>query len=219
MSVNNVSVLVVESDDILRAIYSRLVAAQAKEVLTATNGHEGFQVYKAKKPDIIITDIKLPVINGIDMIKKNPLNRAVRIDKMTLAALEATLRLYLDPEAARREVPTVRMITEKPENLKKQAQALARTLRRELGESAKIGVREGVSRVGGGAFPEQDLKTYLVTTVPKANVTVEELKERLLKTEPPLVGRIEEEAFCLDPRTLTREEHKLCAEALSQVLI
>jgi len=70
MSVNNVSVLVVESDDILRAIYSRLVAAQAKEVLTATNGHEGFQVYKAKKPDIIITDIKLPVINGIDMIKK-----------------------------------------------------------------------------------------------------------------------------------------------------
>ncbi len=154
----------------------------------------------------------------IDAIKKNPLNRAVRIDKMTLAALEATLRLYLDPETAKREVPTVRMITESPENLKKQAQALARTLRRELDESADIGVREGVSRVGGGAFPEQDLKTFLVTVLLKFKVTVEELKEGLLSTEPPLIGRIEEDAFCLDPRTLSREEYKLCAEAISQIL-
>lgn len=154
----------------------------------------------------------------IDMIKKNPLNRAVRIDKMTLAALEATLRLYLDPETARREVPTVRMITERPENLKKQAQALTRTLRRRLGDSVEISIREGVSRVGGGAFPEQDLKTFLVALMPTGDLSVEDLKERLLSTEPPLVGRIEEDLFCLDPRTLSRDEYQLCAEALSQVL-
>lgn len=154
----------------------------------------------------------------IDMIKKNPLNRAVRIDKMTLAALEATMRLYLDPAAAMREVPTVRMITEKPESLKKQAQSLARVLRRALGDQVKIGVRPGVSRVGGGAFPEQDLKTSLVTVIPQQGISVEDLKERLLSTEPPLVGRIEEDAFCLDPRTLSRDEYKLCAEALSQAL-
>lgn len=154
----------------------------------------------------------------IDMIKKNPLNRAVRIDKMTLAALEATLRLYLDPETAMREVPTVRMITEKPENLKVQAQSLARVLRRGLGDAVKVGVREGVSRVGGGAFPEQDLKTFLVTVVPQNKISVEVLKERLLSTEPPLVARIELDAFCLDPRTLSREEYKLVSGAIAQAL-
>lgn len=154
----------------------------------------------------------------IDMIKKNPLNRAVRIDKMTLAALEATLRLYLDPETAKREVPTVRMITETPENLKSQAQSLARVLRRGLGDKVKVSVREGVSRVGGGAFPEQDLKTFLATVLPQTDISVEKLKERLLSTEPPLVTRIEDDLLCLDPRTLSREEYKLCAEAIKQAL-
>ncbi|CCO24753.1 L-seryl-tRNA(Sec) selenium transferase [Maridesulfovibrio hydrothermalis] len=154
----------------------------------------------------------------IDMIKSNPLNRAVRIDKMTLAALEATLRLYLDPDTAMREVPTVRMIMEKPENLKTQARSLARVFRRVLGDSVKVGVREGVSRVGGGAFPEQDLKTFLVTVLPQVNISVEELKERLLSTEPPLVARIEFDAFCLDPRTLSREEYHMAAQSVLQAL-
>ncbi len=155
----------------------------------------------------------------IDMIKKNTaLTVTVRIDKMTLAALEATLRLYLDPETAKREVPTVRMITETPENLKSQAQSLARVLRRGLGDKVKVSVREGVSRVGGGAFPEQDLKTFLATVLPQTDISVEKLKERLLSTEPPLVTRIEDDLLCLDPRTLSREEYKLCAEAIKQAL-
>ena len=70
MSVENVTVLLVESDDILRTIYTRIIAKQASNVLTATNGEEGYMVYQTKLPDIIITDIKLPVINGIDMVKK-----------------------------------------------------------------------------------------------------------------------------------------------------
>ena len=70
MNIENITVLLVESDDILRAVYKRIIAGQAKRVLVATNGDEGFSVYQSSKPDLIITDIKLPVINGIDMVRK-----------------------------------------------------------------------------------------------------------------------------------------------------
>jgi L-seryl-tRNA(Ser) seleniumtransferase len=155
---------------------------------------------------------------AIETIKRNPLNRAVRIDKMTLAALEATLRLYLDPELARREVPTLRMIAAPEATLKTQAGRLARLLRQELGGRLDIRTRKGVSRVGGGAFPEQDLPTVLVALVPASGVAVEALREALLGTDPPLVGRVEGEALCLDPRTLDTEEFGLAARALAQAL-
>ncbi len=154
----------------------------------------------------------------IDMIKKNPLNRVLRIDKMTLAALEATMRLYLDPETAMAEVPTLKMIMEKPESLKLRAQSLSRVLGRILGDNVTRTVREGVSRVGGGAFPEQDLKTFLVTVVPTGDMSVPELKERLLSSDYPLVGRIEDDAFCLDPRTLTQTEYHMVADSILQAL-
>ena len=154
----------------------------------------------------------------IDMIKKNPLNRVLRIDKMTLAALEATMRLYLDPETAMAEVPTLKMIMEKPESLKLRAQSLSRVLGRVLGDNVTRTVREGVSRVGGGAFPEQDLKTFLVTVVPTGGMSVPELKERLLSSDCPLVGRIEDDAFCLDPRTLTQTEYHMVADSILQAL-
>jgi L-seryl-tRNA(Ser) seleniumtransferase len=155
----------------------------------------------------------------IDLIKKNPLNRALRIDKMTLAALEETLRLYLDPERARREIPTLAMITAEPAELKRKAQTLARTLRSKLGEHFTIGLAPGVSRVGGGSFPERDLPTTLVVLDPKAGApSISAVKEALLATDPPLVGRIEEDRLHLDPRTLAREEFRLVADALAQAL-
>ncbi len=153
----------------------------------------------------------------IDKIKVNPLNRAVRIDKMTLAALEATLRLYLDPDSAGRSVPTLEMITRPEATLKTQAGRLARFLRGGLEGLAEVSTRKGVSRVGGGAFPERDLPTTLVALSPKG-LTVDELKKALLETDPPLVGRIEEEAFCLDPRTVDPGEYKLILSALRQGL-
>ena len=158
----------------------------------------------------------------IDRIKKNPLNRAVRIDKMTLAALEATLRLYLDPDRAAREVPTLRMITMPKDELKARARRLAAKLRRELGELLEVAVVPGVSRVGGGAFPEQDLPTSMVRVVPKnggeGGLRAAELKERLLDTDPPLIGRLEDDAFLLDPRTLDPSEFSLVAASLRQAL-
>ncbi len=153
----------------------------------------------------------------IDRIKKNPINRAMRIDKMTLAALEATLRLYLDMDMARRRIPTLKMITATQESLKSKARRLADAVRSELGDDARVSMKKGVSRVGGGAFPEYDLPGTLVTLDVNA-ISAEKLREALLDTTPPLVGRIEDGLFLLDPRTLTQTELKMAAVALRQAV-
>ena len=153
----------------------------------------------------------------IDRIKKNQLNRALRIDKMTLAALEATLRLYLDPDLARRRVPTLAMITAGREELLARARRLRRRLSKDLAGLAEVAVLPGFSRVGGGSFPEQDLPTSLVAVAPLAG-DVESLRQGLLSTDIPVIGRVEDGRFCLDPRTLMDEEFALVAEALRTVL-
>lgn len=153
----------------------------------------------------------------IERIKKNQLNRALRIDKMTLAALEATLRFYLDPELARRRVPTLAMITAGREELAVRARRLRRRLAKALTGLAEVGVRPGFSRVGGGSFPEQDLPTMLVAVTPKG-MDVEALRQGLLSTELPVIGRVEDGRFCLDPRTLMDEEFLLVTEAVRTVL-
>lgn len=153
----------------------------------------------------------------LDEIKSNPLNRALRIDKMTLAGIEATLRLYLDEEKALQSVPTLRMITANMETLKSQAGRLARMLRTELGEAVEINTRKGNSRVGGGSYPEHDLPTVLVCLRPK-NISVRMLKERLLETTPPMIARVEDNELRMDPRTLHTKEHRLVAAALAQAL-
>ena len=153
----------------------------------------------------------------IDRIKKNPVNRAMRIDKMTLAALEATLRLYLDMDVARRKIPTLRMITASQESLKSKARRLADAIRSELGVKATVAMKKGFSRVGGGAFPEYDLPGTMITLAVDG-VDAEGLREELLNTDPPLVARIEDDQFLLDPRTLTSTELKLAASALRQAV-
>lgn len=152
---------------------------------------------------------------SIERIKRNQLNRALRIDKMTLAALEATLRLYLDPETARQSVPTLAMITASVEDLRGKAKALRRKLR-VLDAWAEIGLRNGFSRVGGGSFPEQDLPTVLVAIRPLA-MDVDALRQALLAVEVPVIGRVEDDAFCLDPRTIMPEEFGLVAGSLAAI--
>ncbi len=153
----------------------------------------------------------------IDPIKKNPMNRALRIDKMTLAALESTLRLYLDVETAGTQVPTLRMITMPAAELEKSARKLCRTINRQAGAALETRVFKAHSRVGGGAFPEQDLPTFLVGIKPR-DLGIQALRDRLLNTDPPLVGRIEEDMFCLDPRTMDQSEFRLVSRVLDQAL-
>ncbi|MDL2316699.1 L-seryl-tRNA(Sec) selenium transferase [Desulfovibrio sp. OttesenSCG-928-A18] len=161
----------------------------------------------------------------IDPIKRNPMNRALRIDKMTLAALEATLRLYLEPELAKRRIPTLRMICESPASLRRRAGRLLKTLQKELAGQPESGLsltlRPGASRTGGGAFPELDLPTSLVclhaapgTSAPSP----ESLRECLLQANPPMLARVENNALCLDPRTLDNAEFSLAARSLCQAL-
>ena len=158
--------------------------------------------------------------NMVDKLKGNPLTRALRCDKLCLSALEATLRLYLDPETARRRVPTLRMITRTPEELARAARTLANRLRKSLNAQApvcKVSLQADVSRVGGGAFPQYDLPTTLVCLRP-AHCSATALKGALLKTDPPLVGRLENDAFCLDPRTLEAGQYFDAQRVLQEAL-
>jgi len=155
----------------------------------------------------------------IEAIRQNPLNRAVRIDKMTLAALEATLRLYLDPETAVTRIPTLAMMTVPAPELRRKARRLVRLLQEPVGGRYTIAAIPGASRVGGGAFPERDLPTTLVALTAKPGApSPETLRRRLFATDPPLVGRIEGDALLLDPRTLADDELRLVGDALRQAL-
>lgn len=156
----------------------------------------------------------------VDQLKHNPLTRALRCDKLCLSALEATLRLYLDPEQARKRVPTLRMITCPPAELAKAARNLANRLRKNINaqeQLCEVNLRQDVSRVGGGAFPQYDLPTTLVRLKP-LRCTPTALKTALLETVPPLIGRLEDDAFCLDPRTLDVREYPEVLRVLRQAL-
>ena len=151
----------------------------------------------------------------IAQMKSNQLTRALRCDKLCYAALEATLRAYREPIRAREEIPTLRRILFSAKELKERACALQKTLSASLGERFDIILKEDVSRVGGGAFPQYDLPTWLVCLKP-GDISASALKMALLSTDPPMLGRLEGEAFCLDPRTLDGADEALLVAVLRQ---
>lgn len=151
----------------------------------------------------------------ISKIKRNHLNRALRIDKMTLAALEATLRIYKEPEQAVKRIPTLRMICAGQDELKTRAARLARRLKKGLGNKAQISVRPGESLVGGGSFPERHLPSTLVY-IAATGLPAKELRQRLLSASIPLVARLYEDQLCLDVRTLSDDEFPLVLLALQE---
>jgi L-seryl-tRNA(Ser) seleniumtransferase len=153
----------------------------------------------------------------VERLRKNQLTRALRIDKLTLAALEGTLRLYLDPEKAKTRIPTVARILMDPETLRRQATRLARRLRQRLGARAQVTVAPSVSRVGGGAFPEQDLPTFVVRVLP-TKLRADAVRQRLLGLDVPVVVRVEEDAVVLDPRTLLAGDDRCVEQAMASVL-
>ena len=156
----------------------------------------------------------------IDQFKKNPLTRALRCDKLCLAALEATLRAYLDPDLARGSIPTPSMISMGQAELKKRAHMLGNKLKKSLdtaGIDAQVSYASNSSRVGGGAFPECDLPTTLVG-ITSHRFTPQQLRDQLLKTEPPLIGRLEDNAFYLDPRTLDKAQYAEVIRVLTEAM-
>jgi L-seryl-tRNA(Ser) seleniumtransferase len=147
--------------------------------------------------------------------RRHPGARARRVDKMTLAALAATLALYRDGRAT--EVPTLAMLSLGEGELARRALALARTLRRELAGRAEVGVARHTSRAGGGSAPDAPLPTALVTVRPLA-FSAHRLARRLRLGEPPVVARVWEDAVAVDPRTLLPGEARIVRERLRAAL-
>jgi L-seryl-tRNA(Ser) seleniumtransferase len=143
--------------------------------------------------------------DAIAACRAHALARAVRIDKLSLAALEATLALYRDPEHARRELPVLTMLTADPVALRDRAEKLA----------AAVGgsVVETIGRVGGGALPLLELPGPAVALEPGA-AGADALAAALRAGDPAVVGRIEDERVLLDPRTLAPDELDLAAAAV-----
>jgi L-seryl-tRNA(Ser) seleniumtransferase len=136
----------------------------------------------------------------VERLRKHPLQRALRADKLTLAALEGTLALYLDPERAAREVPVLRMLKEDVAVVRARAERLA----------SLVGgtVEETVARVGGGALPLAEIPSF-------ACAVEEELTVPLRSGDPPVVGIVRDGRLLLDCRTLTEDEVEEAAQAVA----
>jgi L-seryl-tRNA(Ser) seleniumtransferase len=153
----------------------------------------------------------------IARLRSHPLTRALRPDKLTLAGLEATLRLYLEEPQAMAEIPTLRMLSRPRAELQRQARVLARSLRRLLGPPAQIQVVESLGRVGGGALPQVGLPSpALALTLPP--LTPDQLEARLRQGQPPVIARIEQDTLRLDMRTLLPDDLPALKAALQGVM-
>ncbi len=138
-------------------------------------------------------------------IKKNPLNRALRIDKFTLACLESVLREYFDSTKALQNIPTLSMLTITSEQLKSRAQKIYRQLKKKISAQCEIMIVPTVSKVGGGALPEFELESWAIYLKPltmKLNI----FEQSLRKLPIPLIGRIENDRFLIDVRTVQDRE-------------
>lgn len=149
----------------------------------------------------------------VEAIRKNPLNRALRIDKLTLLALEETLRLYRDPHAVMEEIPTLRMICQGYASLAAKAERLYALVRSFASDRFSIELTDGASKVGGGALPLQELKSRLLCLVP-GTLSAQEMEGWLRSYVPPVIARLERDRVMLDVRTIQETEFERVAQAI-----
>jgi L-seryl-tRNA(Ser) seleniumtransferase len=152
----------------------------------------------------------------INKMKKNPLARVFRIDKLTLAALEATLRIYLDSENAVNIIPALHMLSMPYDLIKTRAARLFDMLESRLG-FCSISSEEGHSQVGGGALPLQVLQSMIIKIKP-CRIALPEAEELLRNNCVPVIVRIHRDHICLDVRTVHDDEFQLVAEAFERIL-
>lgn len=154
----------------------------------------------------------------IDKMRKNQLTRAFRIDKLTLAALESTLRLYLDEETAIKEIPVLRMLTISIEELQEKAKKLQSKLVKRLGDSCSIAVIDEYSEVGGGSMPMHKMPTKALAVVPSER-SVANVEQELRGYKIPVIARISKERLIIDVRTIFDNELDYIADALEHALL
>lgn len=161
--------------------------------------------------------------SAIAMLKKHPLARALRLDKMTLAALEATLKLYRDEKVAIEKIPTLKALTMRALDSQRLAQDFAEKFLQALeaaGQSDKITleVRHDIARAGGGALPLADIPTY-VAAIQIKNMAPSTV-ERLLRSDSPvpIIVRISDDCILIDPRTLVKGDDDIIIEQFLRIL-
>jgi L-seryl-tRNA(Ser) seleniumtransferase len=151
----------------------------------------------------------------VGQIRKDPLARIVRVDKMTLAALEATLRLFLDEERAMAGVPTLAMLRKPLEEIEAAAARIQEKL--DCGIDCEARVENEIGFMGGGSLPDQELTTRLVTIRPR-HTSAGELARGLRQGTPAIFTRIRQDAVLIDPRTLLDGEEEEIVAAVKALL-
>ena len=154
----------------------------------------------------------------IDAIKNNPMTRALRIDKLTLTALEGTLRLYREEEKATRLIPTLRMIMLPLAEIQNRARGLADRLKQIGGPRLHIQLLKRASKTGGGALPLMELPS-LCLGLQVDGLSPNTLEKMMRTNEPPIIGRIEDDMFVMDPRTIQQDEYPVIVSAFENQIM
>ncbi|MBU1052560.1 MAG: L-seryl-tRNA(Sec) selenium transferase [Proteobacteria bacterium] len=153
----------------------------------------------------------------IDVIKKNPLTRALRIDKLTLAALESTLRLYRDPEKAVKLIPTLSMLTTPINLIKKRAAKLVKLFSGINNLALSIKPVDMDSKAGGGSLPLVNLPSKCIA-IKIVGMSVNSIEKNMRNNTPPIIGRIEDDNFIIDLRTVKEDELVIIKDAVTAIL-
>ncbi len=151
----------------------------------------------------------------VEKIAKHPMSRALRVDKLTLAALAATLRIYRKPEEAQRKVPLLELLTTPVENLKLRAERLSPQIAAAASVAGAAAV-EDVTYLGGGSVPNQELKTWAVAITPRA-LSVDRFAQALRTGTPSVVGRIQNGKLLFDLRTVFARQDQDLVAAVTQL--
>ena len=152
----------------------------------------------------------------IDPIKKNPLTRALRCGKLTYAALEATLKMYLDEETLLEKHPVLKALTTPTKRLANRARTFKRHVKDVLEGKCEIRTDNGYSQLGSGSLPAQYLATKVISLKP-IQMSAELLAAKLRDNDPPIFTRIAEDEVLLDLRTIREDETKVVEKAIQEI--
>ncbi|MGR3317171.1 MAG: aminotransferase class V-fold PLP-dependent enzyme, partial [Candidatus Anammoxibacter sp.] len=153
----------------------------------------------------------------VDLLKQNPLLRALRVDKMTIAALDATLRLYLNKPRAIKSIPVLKMIHASTDDITMRVENLKNEILKTANDFFVLSVNEGTSEVGGGSCPDLAIPTMLLSISSKY-INATDISKQLRLNNPPVFGRIERDMVLLDLRTVMGDgEEKEILKALTRI--
>jgi len=153
----------------------------------------------------------------IDRMKRNPLMRAFRCDKLTISALDGTLKLFLDPDKLPETHPIYSMMTTPIDIVNRRARRIARRIRDVAGEFLTVKVEDGVTEMGSGSLPARPIPSRVISIVAQ-DLTAERLSLSLRFSDPPLFTRIEQERVIIDARTIADQEVKLFTRIFSRCI-